>query len=145
MPAARPARFYMRRLADGSERAERTRSRSDGDRDQSMADFFGAGPALPTAANVRSMDAILGELLEELHLQEEDMLPEVLADLWRKAVGNALSSFSELVSVARQSASIRITHPAVRYELTRMKPQIIRALNKALGEGSVRTVRFING
>lgn len=90
------------------------------------------------------MDAILGELLEELHLQEEDMLPEVLADLWRKAVGNALSSFSELVSVARQSASIRITHPAVRYELTRMKPQIIRALNKALGEGSVRTVRFIN-
>lgn len=145
MPAARPARFYMRRLADGSERAERSRSRADGERDQSMADFFGAGPALPVAANVRSMDAILGELLEELHLQEEDMLPEVLADLWRKAVGNALSSFSELVSVARQSACIRITHPAVRYELTRMKPQIIRALNKALGEGSVRTVRFING
>lgn len=108
-----------------------------------MADFFGAGPELESRSNMRSMDSLLAELMDALQL-EESLAPEILAAAWQKAAGAGLASLSELISVARSTASIRVGHPTVRYELTRLKPQIIRALNAELGAGSVRYVRFIS-
>lgn len=141
--AKRPPRFFMQKLSDGSERVVRFRSRADGCRDQAMADFFGAGPELESHSNMRSMDSLLAELMDTLQL-EESLAPEILAAAWRQAAGAGLSSMSELISVARSTASIRVGHPTVRYELTRLKSQIIRALNAELGAGSVRYVRFIS-
>lgn len=136
-------RFSMIRGADGSERAERSRTRAEGERDQALADFFGIGPALDVKANIRTMDSLLGELLQELNLQEETLGPEILAEAWHKAVGDMLSGMSELVSLSRQTAVIRVSHAAARYELTRLKPQIVRVLNQTLGSGSVTRVKLI--
>ena len=133
----------MQRLGDGSERAVRFRSRTDGCRDQALADFFGSGPELDLRSNVRSMDSLLAEVMQDMNL-EESLAPEILADAWKKTAGNALSSLSELVSVVNGSACIRVGHPTVRYELNRLKTRIIAALNAELGEGSVRFVRFIS-
>ena len=139
----RPPRFFMQRLGDGAERAVRFRSRSDGCRDQALADFFGSGPELDLRSNVRTMDSLLAEVMQDLNL-EESLAPEILADAWQKSVGNALFSMSELLSVSGGTACIRVGHPTVRYELTRLKVNIVAALNSVLGEGSVRFVRFIS-
>lgn len=142
LPKPRP-RYLMQRMADGSERAERFRSRAQGNRDQALADFFGEAPALPVSANVRSMDSLLGEVLQGIDLEEEAMAPEILAEAWLKAVGPALASFSEFVSLSQGTACIRVLHSAARYQLTRLKPQMMSKLNAALGEGSVSRVRLI--
>lgn len=142
-PRALRPRFRMVRDVNGAERAERTRSRAEGERDQAWADFFGTAPALSPSANVRSMDSLLGEVLEGLNLQEATLAPEILAEAWLKAVGPALAALSELASLSQQTATIRVHHAAARYELTRLKPQVVRALNAALGEGSVSRVRLI--
>ena len=148
-PPAAPAqrreqpRFFMLRGKDGAERAERSRTRAEGERDQAMADFFGVGAALSPSANIRSMDSLLGEVLESLHLEEDSTAPEILAEAWLKAVGPALASLSELVSLAQQTATIRVHHAAARYELTRLKPQMLKVLNATLGDGSVSRVRLI--
>ena len=57
-----------------------------------------------------------------------------------EAVGAALASVSKLAGVARGRARISVSHPAVRYEITRLKPHIIKALNKTLGMGSVKSL-----
>lgn len=144
-PAApAPQRFVMQRMADGvSQRAVRYRSRRDGERDQAQADFFGAGPALPVTANVRTVESLLGEVLAGMKLEEEELSAELLAETWRKAVGPALSSLSQLVSVANGLACIRVEHPAARYELTRLRPRVIATLNQTLGDGSVTKLRII--
>lgn len=139
----RPPRFFMQRLGDGAERAVRYRSRPDGCRDQALADFFGSGPELDLRSNVRTMDSLLAEVMQDMNL-EDSLAPEILADAWKKAAGNALFSMSELLSVADGIACIRVGHPTVRYELTRLKVRIIAALNSELGDGSVRFVRFIS-
>lgn len=142
--ALRPRpRFRMVRMADGAERAERVRSRTQGERDQALADFFGDAPALPVAANMRSMDSLLGEVLQGIDLEEEAMAPEILAEAWLKAVGPAMAAFSEFVSLSQGTACIRVLHSAARYQLTRLKPQMVSKLNAALGEGSVSRVRLI--
>lgn len=138
-----PPRFYMQRLSDGGERAVRFRSKAAGWRDQAMADFFGSAPELCVSDNMRSMDSLLAEVVKSLG-SEESLAPEILAETWQNAAGNALSTLSELVSVADGIACIRVGHPAVRYELTRMKSRIIAALNEQLGSGSVRFVRFLS-
>ncbi|MCQ2364846.1 MAG: DUF721 domain-containing protein [Akkermansia sp.] len=140
-----PRRFVMQRMADGvSERTVRWRSRREGERDQAMADFFGSGPDLPVAANMRTAESLLGEVLASMQLEEETLSAELLAEAWQKAVGPALAALSQLVSVANKSACIRVAHPAARYELTRLRSRAIVALNQALGEGSVRTLRIIS-
>lgn len=143
VPTRRVPRFYMQNFGDGGERAVRFRSRADGWRDQALADFFGAGPELDSRSNIRTMDSLLAELMDSMQL-EESLAPQILAAAWRKAAGAGLATLSELISVAKNTASIRVSHPTVRYELTRLKPQIIRALNTELGPGSVRYVRFVS-
>lgn len=140
-----PRRFVMQRMADGvSERAERCRSRREGERDQALADFFGEGPELPIAANMRTAESLLGEVLASMNLEEETLSAELLAEAWQKAVGPALASLSQLVTVANKSACIRVAHPAARYELTRLRPRVLAALNTALGEGSVKYLRIVS-
>lgn len=132
-------RFFMQKMPDGvGERAVRAGGLRSGAREQTMADFFGSGSSLHPSANQRSMESLLGELLSELDLQEDTLAPELLAEAWVHAVGAALASVSSLVGVAKGRARIRVNHPTVRYEITRLKPQIIRALNKTLGMGSVQ-------
>ena len=142
-PAARPRkkRFYMQKMPDGvGERAVRTCSARAAAREQTIADYFGSGSALPTGANQRSMESLLGEILSELDLQEDSLAPELLAQAWADAVGPGLASVSSLISVARGRARVTVNHPTVRYEITRLKPQIIRALNRTLGPGSVKSL-----
>lgn len=132
-------RFYMQKMPDGvGERAVRVRSARLGARDQARADFFCCGAEQGAASNQRSMESLLGELLSELHLEEESLAPELLAEAWKEAVGGALAAVSSLQSVVRGSARIAVSHPTVRYEITRLKPQIMKALNRTFGAGSVK-------
>lgn len=142
LPVARPRkRFYMQKMADGvGERAVRVSSARQSAKEQVLADFFCGGTELPVSSNQRSMDSLLGELLSELHIEEDNMAPELLAEAWREAVGDALASFSSLVSVSRGKARVVVAHPTVRYEITRLKSQVIKALNNTLGSGSVKSL-----
>lgn len=142
LPVSRPRkRFYMQKMPDGvGERAVRVSNLRSGAREQTLADFFGSGPALHSSSNQRSMESLLSELLSELDLHEDTMAPELLAEAWADAVGPALASVSSLVSVAKGRARITVNHPTVRYEITRLKTQIVRALNRTLGAGSVKTL-----
>ncbi len=138
-------RFRMVDYADGSLRPVRCQRRSASEREQAMADWMGAAPALSPSAHVRSMESLLSEVVESLQLEEAKLAPEVLAAAWQRAVGSFLANQAELVSVAGGRASIRTNHPPVRFELGRLKPQILRVLNAELGEGSVQSVRIMHG
>lgn len=138
------SRRRPQRLADGSLRVERWRSRARGERDQAEADFYGVDPELPTGSHLRDMRSLLGEVLAGLPLEEESFSAEILAEAWERAVGVALAQMTALLSVERGVARIRAAHPAARYELTRLKPRIIAALNRILGEGCVERVRIVS-
>lgn len=138
-------RFYMQKMPDGvGERAVRIDSFRSGVRAQAMADFFGSSNVQRPDRNQRSMESLLGELLSELNLEEDTMAPELLAEAWLKAVGPALADVSSLVGVARGYARISVKHPAVRYEITRLKTQIIRALNHSFGQGGVKHLQLVS-
>lgn len=136
-------RYRLVEMEDGSLRAERVRSSAQGARDQALADFYGAAPQLSVTANMRGMESLLGEVLEGLHLDQEAVAPEILAGVWKRAVGDSLATCTELQSVSRHTARVWVNHPIVRFELNRIKPKLIQALNAELGEDCVRSVKFV--
>lgn len=136
-------RFHLVRGDDGFLRAERSRTFDQGARDQALADFRGVCTQLKETANVRSVQSLLGEVLDTMHLEEETIRPEILAPIWEKAVGASLASFTELQSVAKHTARVWVNHPAVRYELNRLKPKLIAALNAELGDDCVKTLKIV--
>lgn len=147
LPAADSPRplFRCEPFADGSVRPVRSVPRSETHRSQALADFYGVAPGLPVNANLRDMGSILAELVSKLDIREADFAPDLLNAAWQKAVGAFLATQAQLISVDKKSAVVRTSHPAVRFELLRLRPHIIRALNAALGEGCVRTVRITHG
>lgn len=138
-------RFYWDYVPGVGERAERSVSRAQGAVNQARADFYGVGDTLPSGSNMHSMQALLAELIDDLHLEEEEFAAEILARAWAKAVGPFISGRAELTSVSHGTACIRTAHPTVRFELNRLKPQIIRALNAELGDNTVTSVRISHG
>lgn len=141
-PQARP-RWRWQRTADGALAAERIDNHWQ--RTQATADLYGNTPMLSTGANMRSAASIIAELTSQIHIREFEIAPELLQQAWHKAVGDFLSKQAELSALTEGQAIVRTSHPAVRFELLRRKSDIIRALNAALGEGCVRTVRIVHG
>lgn len=142
-PALR-RRYRMVRLSDGSEVAERI----DGDEARRLvyADLYGGQPMLSTGAYMRPVQSVLAEIVSNLKLEQEaDIAPELLDQAWLSAVGDFLATQARLLRIDRGQALIATGHPAVRYELTRHKQHIVRALNAALGEGCIRAIRIIQG
>ena len=138
-------RFYWQHVPGGGERAVRTEPRGRAADAQTKAAFYGAGDVLPTRSNMHNMQALLSELLDDLNLQEEEFAADILAKAWENAVGPFISGRAELVSVSHGVASIRTAYPTVRFELNRLKPQIIRALNAELGDKTVTSVQISHG
>lgn len=132
-------------MAEGSTRAERVLSPAEYKMAHAHRDLFGAPPALGDKANMRSMEAILGEVLDNLPLANEQIAPDLLREGWERSAGAFISRQAELVSIADGIATIRTMQPAVRYELERMRRRLIEALCREFGENSVRTLRVRHG
>ncbi len=137
--------FYKQIMKGGATRAVRIKSRSRGEVDQALSDFFGMPPELSTMANMRSMESLLSEISSNLAFTVESIAPEILNDAWREAMGDYLATQAQLVSLTKGVAVLRTAHPAVRFELTRLKRDIVMRLNKRFGEKSVRSVRIMHG
>lgn len=138
-------RYCEMRAEDGSRRPARYMSRDEREKGQVEADFYGILPAMSLDANVRGIDSVLASLVEKMGVSAAMFAPDVLADAWHKAAGPFLSNRAELLTIADHRARIRTSHPAIRYELMQRKAELIKALNKVLGERCVRDVQIIHG
>ncbi len=100
-------------------------------------DWFGLPPALAEQANIRSMDALLGEVLDSLPLAEENLAPEILKEGWRRAAGTFIASQAELVSLSGGTAVVCTMQPTVRYEIDRIKHILLAALRREFGDAGI--------
>ncbi len=137
-------RYYLVTYPDGKAGYVHIPSRTQQDEDQAMADFLGVSIDRTATRSIRSMASILGEIDERLQLREESFAAEILAEAWKKAMGDFFSTQAELFSLSDGLATIRTLHPNIRFEINRMRTQVIRKLNDQLGAGSVKKIRIIH-
>jgi predicted nucleic acid-binding Zn ribbon protein len=68
-----------------------------------------------------------------------------LIRIWPETVGDAIARRTEVASVKFHTALIKVVGAMWIQELNLMKPQILGRLRDALGDDSVRDVRFVLG
>jgi predicted nucleic acid-binding Zn ribbon protein len=68
-----------------------------------------------------------------------------LIRIWPETVGEAIARRTEVASVKFHTAVVKVTGAMWIQELNLMKPQILTRLREALGDGSVRDLRFVMG
>ncbi len=136
-------RYSLVTFPDGSKRITHIGTRAREEREQVMADFLGVTIDRSERLSMRGMPSILSEISERLQIREETLAPEMLAEAWRTAMGDFFATQAELFSLCDGLATIRTLHPNLRFELNRMKRQVIAKLNEQLGAGSVRKLRII--
>jgi hypothetical protein len=68
-----------------------------------------------------------------------------LIRIWPEAVGEAISRRTEVTSVKFHTAVIKVSGAMWIQELNLMKPQILSRVRDALGDDSVRDIRFVQG
>ena len=145
MPKRLLNRYTLQRCADGSLRPEPRRTRQQREQQRAFADFEGvidADEILPSSGN---LSAILSQIAKKMQCVDEAVEPDLLAPAWRAAVGDFIAGQAELRSISRGTALISTAHPAVRFELQRLKPRIITALNARFGAGVVKQLRVTHG
>jgi hypothetical protein len=68
-----------------------------------------------------------------------------LVKVWPQVAGEAIARRTEIASLKFHVAVIKISSPMWIQELSLMKPQILERLRAALGNDSVRDIRFVKG
>jgi predicted nucleic acid-binding Zn ribbon protein len=68
-----------------------------------------------------------------------------LMRVWPETVGDAIARRTEVTSVKFHTAVIKVSGAMWIQELGLMKPQILGRLREALGDDSVREIRFVQG
>ena len=62
---------------------------------------------------------------------------------WEEVVGDKISKNTEPQSVEHGTLTVSVSNPAWRQELVFKKEEIIKQLNKKIGENTIKELRFI--
>lgn len=89
-------------------------------------------------------DEFIQSLLESTGA-DQGIHEESLRNSWNDLVGGFVASQTQPVSLKHGLLLIRVTQPALRFQLDRMKPDLISRLSSILGKDLVQTIRFTHG
>ncbi len=92
--------------------------------------------------------AALGKVLEETleRMEIKKTLREKLAlFIWEEAVGPDLAGHTRPARVERGVMTVETSSPAWSQQLTLLKPGLLEAINKRLGERLIKDLRFHSG
>ncbi|MCX6874703.1 MAG: DUF721 domain-containing protein [Verrucomicrobia bacterium] len=70
---------------------------------------------------------------------------EELRVAWKELAGEFIARHAEPVSVRGGHLVLRVTQPAMRFQLEQMKPMLLERIRKQLGEERIRSVKFTLG
>ena len=62
---------------------------------------------------------------------------------WKEVVGEKISNNTEPQGVEHGTLTVSVSNPTWRQELVFKKKEIIKELNKKIGENTIKEVRFI--
>ena len=109
-----------------------------------MRDWIGGHFPLDLNRNVSDASAHLEAILESVGMRgglDEDLVKEA----WKDLAGDAIASQTEPVSLRKGCLTLKVLQPAMRFHLEQLKPQLLRKLQKELGEENITKLRMTLG
>lgn len=76
---------------------------------------------------------------------EDGLHEDQVRATWKELAGDFIAAHTEPVSVKSGNLVLRVTQPALRFQLEQMKPMLLKRIRIQLGEDKVKSIKFTLG
>ena len=76
---------------------------------------------------------------------EDGLHEDQVRATWKQLAGDFIARHTEPISVKGGHLVLRVTQPALRFQLEQMKPMLITRIRDQLGEGRIQSIKFTLG
>ena len=111
---------------------------------RAIAEWRGYREPRPILDRVQPVGALLAKTMQALGLGDRVRESEVLA-AWKDIVGDFIAANSMPDRLREGVLYVRVLQPTIRFELERLRPQMLAKLKERFGTRTVREVRFALG
>ena len=111
---------------------------------RAVAEWRGYREPRPVLDRVQPVGALLVKTMQALGLGDRVREGEVLA-AWKDIVGDFIAANSLPDRLKEGVLYVRVLQPTIRFELERLRPQMVAKLKERFGVRTVREVRFLLG
>jgi predicted nucleic acid-binding Zn ribbon protein len=73
---------------------------------------------------------------------EDGLHEDQVRATWKELAGDFIARHTEPISVKGGNLILRVTQPALRFQLEQMKPMLLTRIRTQLGEGRIKTIKF---
>ncbi len=90
---------------------------------------------------VKPLSEVLGKVLRDGGLESPLLQKRILA-AWDEVVGATVARYTQEKSIRNQTLFVKISNPALRQDLSMMRTQLVKRLNKHVGSFVISEVRI---
>lgn len=110
-------------------------------REEILREWRGADEPVDLNAGIHLADQFVAAILRAAGA-EDGLHEDQVRATWKKLAGDFIARNTEPISVKGGNLVLRVTQPALRFQLEQMKPMLLARIREQLGEGRVKTIKF---
>jgi predicted nucleic acid-binding Zn ribbon protein len=119
-------------------------SRSSRIREEILREWRGSEEPSDLNAGIFRAQQFVAAILKSAGMEDGLNEDEVRAT-WKELAGDFIARHTEPLSVKGGHLILRVTQPALRFQLEQMKPMLLSRIRAQLGAGRIKTIKFSLG
>jgi predicted nucleic acid-binding Zn ribbon protein len=119
-------------------------SQSSKIREEILREWRGADEPADLNAGVHSAEKFIAAILRAAGA-EDGLNEDLVRATWKELAGDFIARHTEPVSVKSGNLVLRVTQPALRFQLEQMKPMLFSRIRQQLGAGKIKSIKFTLG
>lgn len=110
-------------------------------REEILREWRGAEEPADLSAGIHLAEKFVAAILRSAGAEDGLHEDEVRAT-WKELAGDFIAAHTEPLSVKGGNLVLRVTQPALRFQLEQMKPMLFKRIREQLGENKVKSIKF---
>lgn len=113
-------------------------------REEMLQEWRGAEEPADLNAGVHLAEKFITAILRAAGA-EDGLHEDQVRATWKELAGDFIAANTEPISVKAGNLVLRVTQPALRFQLEQMKPMLLKRIRIQLGEDKVKSIKFTFG
>ena len=110
-------------------------------REEILREWRGAEEPADLNAGIHLAEKFVAAILRAAGA-EDGLHEDQVRATWKELAGDFIARHTEPISVKGGNLVLRVTQPALRFQLEQMKPMLLSRIRSQLGEGRIQSIKF---
>ncbi|MEY4570093.1 MAG: hypothetical protein RLZZ398_1532 [Verrucomicrobiota bacterium] len=110
-------------------------------REEILREWRGAEEPADLSAGIHLAQKFVAAILRAAGA-EDGLHEDQVRATWKELAGDFIARHTEPISVKDGNLVLRVTQPALRFQLEQMNPMLLTRIRTQLGEGRIKSIKF---